>query len=135
MKADERLSRHVHSFFHEYLTRQRNVSPHTLLSSRDTIKLFLSFASRRLSVAVVALRLDDLTADLEQLDAEKAEELAESFERYKKLSQETSRTIVRFHERRIAQRAQDGADNADKQDAAVKAFLDKASDMTVPRPI
>ena len=65
----------------------------------------------------------------------KAEELAESFERYKKLSQETSRTIVRFHERRIAQRAQDGADNADKQDAAVKAFLDKASDMTVPRPI
>jgi site-specific recombinase XerD len=64
MTADNRLSRHVHDFFHEYLTTQRNVSPHTLLSYRDTIKLFLSFASRQLSTPVVNLNLDALTPDL-----------------------------------------------------------------------
>ena len=64
MTADNRLSRHVHGFFHEYLTTQRNVSPHTLLSYRDTIKLFLSFASRQLSTPVVDLNLDALTPDL-----------------------------------------------------------------------
>ena len=64
MTADNRLSRHVRGFFHEYLTTQRNVSPHTLLSYRDTIKLFLSFASRQLSTPVVDLNLDALTPDL-----------------------------------------------------------------------
>ena len=64
MHADNRLSRHVHTFFHEYLTTQRNVSPHTLLSYRDTLKLFLAFASRRGDTPVVELILDDLTPDL-----------------------------------------------------------------------
>lgn len=64
MSSDDELGRRVHSFFHEYLTTQRNVSHHTLLSYRDTIKLFLSFASQRKSRPVVALALDDLTADL-----------------------------------------------------------------------
>jgi site-specific recombinase XerD len=64
MKSDDRLGRHVHTFFHEYLTAQRNVSPHTQLSYRDTLKLFLSFASHRLSRPVVDLSLDDLTAEL-----------------------------------------------------------------------
>ena len=64
MPSGDDLGRRVHSFFDEYLTTQRNVSHHTLLSYRDTIKLFLSFASRRKSRPVVALGLDDLTADL-----------------------------------------------------------------------
>jgi site-specific recombinase XerD len=81
MTSDNRLSRHVHSFFHDYLTLQRNVSPHTLLSYRDTIKLFLTFASRQLSTPVVDLSLDNLTADLvlaflEYLEQERANRIA-----------------------------------------------------------
>jgi integrase/recombinase XerD len=62
MKVDSRLSQHVHRFFLDYLTTQRNVSSNTLLSYRDTIKLFLAFAARRLSTEVVDLNVDDLTA-------------------------------------------------------------------------
>src|SRR5436309_2368775 len=64
MASDNRLSRHVHGFFHEYLTSQRNVSPHTVFSYRDTLKLFLSYASQQLSTPVVDLNLDALTPDL-----------------------------------------------------------------------
>ena len=64
MTPDNRLSRHVHGFFHEYLTTQRNVSPHTVFSYRDTLKLFLSYASQQLSTPVVDLSLDVLTPDL-----------------------------------------------------------------------
>lgn len=64
MKSDDRLCRHVHSFFHDYLTAQRNTSPNTLLSYRDTIKLFLSFAAHHLSICVVDLSLDHLTSEL-----------------------------------------------------------------------
>src|SRR5438552_1411988 len=64
MASDNRLSRHVHGFFHEYLTTQRNVSPHTVFSYRDTLKLFLSYASQQLSTPVVDLNLDALTPDL-----------------------------------------------------------------------
>jgi len=64
MASDNRLSRHVHGFFHEYLTSQRNVSPHTVFSYRDTLKLFLSYASQQLSTPVVDLNLEALTPDL-----------------------------------------------------------------------
>ena len=63
------------------------------------------------------------------------DDLAEAFERYKKLTQETTRTIVKFQERRLAQRQQESAqaDNAGtKKETAVKAFLDKASEFAVP---
>lgn len=64
MTPDNRLSRHVHGFFHEYLTTQRNVSPNTVFSYRDTLKLFLSYASKQLSVPVVDLTIDVLTPGL-----------------------------------------------------------------------
>jgi site-specific recombinase XerC len=46
MKPDSSLARHLHTFFHEYLPTQRNVSPHTALAYRDAIKLLLRFACR-----------------------------------------------------------------------------------------
>ena len=58
------VSRHVHTFFHDYLTSQRNVSPHTLLSYRDAIKLFLQFGSVQLGKPVVELVIDELNVDL-----------------------------------------------------------------------
>ena len=54
------LAQHVQLFFGDYLTTQRDLSPHTIASYRDTFKLFLAFASRRLHVRVVDLGFDDV---------------------------------------------------------------------------
>ena len=64
MSTDNSLSRHVHSFFQDYLIRRRDLSPHTVLSYRDTLKLFLRFASRHLRKSVVDLSVDLLDVDL-----------------------------------------------------------------------
>jgi site-specific recombinase XerC len=41
------LASMLHSFFIEYLPRQRALSPHTLRSYRDSIKLLLQFLAER----------------------------------------------------------------------------------------
>jgi hypothetical protein len=43
------------------------------------------------------------------------DDLAQAFERYKKLTQETARNIVQFHERRTNQRSQETAQGAARQ--------------------
>lgn len=53
----------LHSFFHEWLADQRNCSRHTILSYRDTWRMFLRFVAQRCRRSVSALRLPDLTAD------------------------------------------------------------------------
>lgn len=53
----------LHAFFYERLVEQRNVSPHTVKSYRDTWRLFLRFAALRHKKAVVALTLADLSAN------------------------------------------------------------------------
>ena len=52
----------LQAFFHDWLTRQRNISHHTLLSYRDSWRLFLRFVSMRKGKAVVRLGLAELTA-------------------------------------------------------------------------
>jgi site-specific recombinase XerD len=52
----------LHAFFYERLVEQRNVSPHTVKSYRDTWRLFLRFAAVRHKRAVAALTLADLSA-------------------------------------------------------------------------
>ena len=56
MKADL-LAPYVQGFFRDFLVAQRNVSRNTLLSYRDTFRLFLGFASRRLAKPVPALAM------------------------------------------------------------------------------
>ncbi len=56
------LSRLIHTFFHEWLIEQRNVSHRTVLAYRDAWRLFLQFAAARWRKPVAALRLEDLTA-------------------------------------------------------------------------
>ena len=58
------LGQHVRTFFQEYLSAQRNVSPNTVLSYRDALKLFFLFAASRLHKTVVELDLDDLTVEI-----------------------------------------------------------------------
>jgi site-specific recombinase XerD len=52
----------LHGFFHEWLGEQRNLSHHTVLSYRDTWRLFLRFASERHHRPIVGLSLSDLNA-------------------------------------------------------------------------
>ena len=52
----------IRSFFEQHLTAQRGLSQHTILAYRDTWKLFLQFACRRLRKACTKLALSDLTA-------------------------------------------------------------------------
>ena len=52
----------LHAFFHEWLVQQRNVSPHTVLSYRDSWRLFLRFVAAQKTKSVAKLGMDDLTA-------------------------------------------------------------------------
>ena len=52
----------LHTFFHDWLVQQRNVSHHTVLSYRDTWRLFLRFVAAQKSKSVANLGLTDLTA-------------------------------------------------------------------------
>jgi integrase/recombinase XerD len=54
----------LQSFFTIRLTMQRKVSPHTIASYRDTFRLVLQFAQKRLRKAPSQLRLADLDASL-----------------------------------------------------------------------
>ncbi|MGH9437612.1 MAG: tyrosine-type recombinase/integrase [Terriglobia bacterium] len=53
----------LHSFFHEWLGQQRNLSRHTVMSYRDTWRLFLRFLSERSHVPIVALSLAEMNAN------------------------------------------------------------------------
>jgi site-specific recombinase XerD len=52
----------LHAFFHEWMGKQKNLSPHTVCSYRDTWKLFLQFASKRKGREIAKLSLADLQA-------------------------------------------------------------------------
>lgn len=53
----------LHMFFHEWLAEQRNCSRHTVLSYRDSWRLFLRFVAERNRRPVSVLTFADLTAD------------------------------------------------------------------------
>jgi len=53
----------LHSFFHEWLADQRNCSRNTVLSYRDTWRMFLRFVAGRRHRSVSSLTLPELTAD------------------------------------------------------------------------
>jgi len=52
----------LHAFFHDWLVQQRNVSHHTVLSYRDSWRLFLRFVAAQKTKSVAGLGMDDLTA-------------------------------------------------------------------------
>ncbi len=49
-------------YFCEYLLKQRNASPETISSYRDTFRLFLQFSEQRFRKAPASLTLADLDA-------------------------------------------------------------------------
>ena len=52
----------LHAFFHDWLVQQRNTSHHTVLSYRDSWRLFLRFVAARKTKSVAQISLTDLTA-------------------------------------------------------------------------
>jgi hypothetical protein len=70
------LPRLIERFFGQRLACQRNVSPNTIASYRDTFKLFLKFEHRRTGKFPSDLRLEDFDAELvgaflDDLDSER----------------------------------------------------------------
>jgi integrase/recombinase XerD len=64
MKVQPTLPPLIERFFTERLMRQRNVSPHTIASYRDTFRLLFAFAREQLGKSPSALDLRDLDAPL-----------------------------------------------------------------------
>jgi integrase/recombinase XerD len=64
MTARPTLPPLVERFFTERLMRQRNASPHTVASYRDTFRLLFTFAQEQLGKAPSALDLRDIDASL-----------------------------------------------------------------------
>jgi integrase/recombinase XerD len=58
------LSTVIQSFFTDRLVRERDASPHTIASYRDTLRLLLVFASQRTGKQPTKLTLEDLDATL-----------------------------------------------------------------------
>lgn len=53
------IPRIFHGFFHDYLARQRGLSPNTVLSYRDALKILLRYVSERSGKPVDKLLLED----------------------------------------------------------------------------
>jgi site-specific recombinase XerD len=62
MKLSCNVASLIERYFTERLMRQRNVSPNTIASYRDTFRLLFTFAQARLRKPPSALTLDDLEA-------------------------------------------------------------------------
>lgn len=60
MNGSSDLPRLLHAFFYEWAIQQRNLSPHTIRSYRDTWRLFLRFAAARVRRTVCDLKIEDL---------------------------------------------------------------------------
>ena len=54
----------VQTYFTEYLTQQRALSPQTIAAYRDALVLFLEFAQSQLGKAPVAMTLLEITPEL-----------------------------------------------------------------------
>jgi integrase/recombinase XerD len=58
------LARAVRTFFGEYLPELRGVSPHTVLSYRDTLVLLLRFIAKTQKLEVVSLDLENINPEI-----------------------------------------------------------------------
>jgi len=76
MAKNINIAAHIQGFFENHLVLQRGLSTHTVLAYRDTMKLFLQFASQHHRKSCMDLTVEHLTADtvrkfLEHLEHER----------------------------------------------------------------
>ncbi len=60
MKNVHPISDYMHSFFYQYLSGTKGLSPNTIVAYRDTIKLLLCFCAEHLKKSVDQLNMEDL---------------------------------------------------------------------------
>ena len=63
MSLSPHFSQLLHTYFNDWLVGQRNIARHTILSYRDTWRLFLRFVSHQERCRVVDITFDQLTAE------------------------------------------------------------------------
>lgn len=90
----------VQQFFTEYLVAQRAVSPRTVASYRDALKLFLEFASGRVHKAPTALRLTDVAPELVLSFLNHLEHVRHNAVRSRNLRLTALRTFLKYAGRR-----------------------------------
>lgn len=86
----------LETFFTERLLKQRQVSPHTVASYRDTFRLLLAFAKRRLGKDPSDLLLSDLDAELVTAFLEHLETERKSSARTRNLRLTAIRSFFRY---------------------------------------
>jgi integrase/recombinase XerD len=64
MNSQPSLARHLESFFHQRLTKQRNATRDTVAAYRDALRLLILFASEQTGKEPCALAVEDLDRDL-----------------------------------------------------------------------
>ena len=64
MNSQPSLARHLESFFHQRLTKQRNATRATVAAYRDALRLLILFASEQTGKEPCALAVEDLDRDL-----------------------------------------------------------------------
>jgi site-specific recombinase XerD len=62
MKIQPNFAKLLQPFFTDRLVGQRNASPHTIVSYRDTFRLLLEFAQKQLRKSPSMLAVEDLDA-------------------------------------------------------------------------
>ena len=62
MRHSGLIAPHLQAFFAEYLSQQKRLSPHTIVSCRATFRLLLTFLRAHCGIAPSALRLADVDA-------------------------------------------------------------------------
>lgn len=60
MNNSHPVADYMHPFFYQYLVGAKGVSSNTIISYRDTLKLFLCFGAQRLKKPVDRLNIEDL---------------------------------------------------------------------------
>ena len=60
MNVKPDFSRSIQAYFLEHLMRQRQASPHTVASHRDTFRLLIAFAHKQLHIEPSGLSIQDL---------------------------------------------------------------------------
>ena len=59
-----KLSTCIHTFFNQYLTHIKGLSPNTVRAYRDTFRLLLPFAAKYHGIKIESLRLEHISSDL-----------------------------------------------------------------------
>jgi len=96
MRDPANLAALLQSFFTTRLMTQRKVSPHTIASYRDTFRLLLQFAQKRLSKAPSQLGLNDLDASLVGMFLEDLENRRHNGARSRNLRLTAIRSFFRY---------------------------------------